>query len=182
MGSLFGTGAGGATGGSNSQYSNQSQSSQINQAYPFLQSILSPTVGTGTQAGSAIANMLGLNGPQGQSTGFQNWQNSTGYQFGLDQGVQSITGNAATQGLLNSGSTLKALQTYGQNYANTQYGNYVNQLQGLLGSGIQAGNTIGSAGNTFNSSSSGSGTTVSTNNPFGSGSPVAGIGQLINKL
>lgn len=127
-----------------------------NQAYPYLQKSLSGTVGQGTQAGSQIADMLGLNGTPSQNQGFQNWQNSTGYQFGKDQGMQSITGNAATQGLLNSGSTLKALDTYGQNYANTQYGNYTGQLQNLLGSGIQSANTIsGSGGQSSGSSSPG---------------------------
>jgi len=117
--------------------------------------------------------MLGLNGTPAQNQGFTNWQNSTGYQFGKQQGMNSITGNAATQGLLNSGGTLKALDTYGQNYANTQYGNYTNQLQGLLNSGNQAGSVIGNAGNVSQS--------TGTNNIFGQGGIPAGIGQLLGK-
>lgn len=136
--------------------SNSSQSSSTNQAYPYLQGALSGTVGTGTAAGSQIANMLGLNGANAQNQGFTNWRNSTGYQFGLNQGMQSINGNAATQGLLNSGSTLKALDTYGQNYANTQYGNYTGQLQNLLNSGLQGAGVLAGAGQTSQSSSSGS--------------------------
>lgn len=132
----------------------QQKTSSSNQAYPYLQGALSGTVGTGTGAGAQIANLLGLNGQQGQDQGFQDWRNSTGYQFGLDQGTQSITGNAATQGLLNSGSTLKALDTYGQNYANTQYQNYLNPLQSLLGSGINAASTIGGAGQVSSGSQS----------------------------
>jgi hypothetical protein len=122
----------------------------------MLSQALGGTVTQGASAGNQIANMLGLNGSQGQNQGFQNWQNSTGYQFGLNQGTHSITGNAAAQGLLGSGSTAKALDTYGQNYANTQYGNYTSQLQGLLNSGIQAGGTIGGAGQVSNSTGSGS--------------------------
>lgn len=145
----------------------QSQSS--NQAYPYLQKSLSGTVGQGTQAGSQMANMLGLNGAPAQGQGFDNWKNSTGYQFGLDQGMQSITGNAATQGLLNSGGTLKAMDTYGQNYASTKYGDYMGQLQNLLGSGIQGANTISGAGGQATSS--------------GSSSPGIGkfIGQMLSK-
>lgn len=165
MSSLFGTGAGAAAGGSNS--------SSTNQAYPYLQSALGGTVGQGTTAGSQIANMLGLNGGSAQNQGFTNWQNSTGYQFGKQQGMNSITGNAATQGLLNSGGTLKALDTYGQNYANTQYGNYTNQLQQLLGSGIQSAGVLGSSGNTSKS--------TQTNDMFSSGGIPAGIGQLLSK-
>lgn len=166
MSSLFGSGSGAAAGGT-------SQSSN-NQAYPMLSTALGGTVGNGTGAGNQIANMLGLNGTPAQNRGFTNWQNSTGYQFGLDQGQQSITGNAATQGLLNSGGNEKAIQTYGQNYANTQYGNYVSQLQGLLGSGLQAGSVISGAGQQSK------GTT--TNDAFSSGGVPAGIGQLVGKV
>lgn len=140
-------------GGSNSQ--NSAKSSSSNQAYPYLQGALGGTVSNGTSAGNQIAGMLGLGGSQAQTDAFNTWKNSTGYQFGLNQGMDSITGNAATQGLLNSGSTLKALNTYGQNYADTQYQNYLNPLQSLLGSGIQAANTIGSAGNVSQSQSQG---------------------------
>jgi len=161
MSSLFGSGSNAAAGGT----------SQLNQAYPYLQGALSGNVSNGSGAGNQIADMLGLNGGPAQNQGFSNWQNSTGYQFGLNQGMQSINGNAATNGLLNSGGTLKALDTYGQNYANTQYGNYTNQLQQLLGAGNQSAGIIGSAG----------GTSTSTNNMFGSGGVPAGIGQLLQK-
>jgi hypothetical protein len=162
MSSIFG----GSQNQSQGQSASQSQSS--NQAYPYLQGALSGTVGQGTQAGSQIANMLGLNGAPAQQQGFQNRQNSTGYQFGLNQGEQSVSGNAAAAGLLNSGATAKALTTYGQNYANTQYGNYTNQLQSLLGSGISAGSTIGNAGqqSTSQSQSTNSQNSSSKNNPF----------------
>lgn len=163
-------------GGSNSSSSGSSLSQ--NQAYPYLQGALSGTVSQGTGAGNQIADMLGLNGPQSQNQGFQNWQGSTGYQFGLNQGMDSINGNAATQGLLNSGATAKALQTYGQNYANTQYGNYTNQLQSLLGSGLQGAGVIGGAGQ--KSTSTNTSSSNSMNSPFGQGGAVAGIGQLLS--
>lgn len=131
-----------------------SKSSSSNQAYPYLQGALSGTIGQGTNAGSAIANMLGLNGGQAQDQGFNNFRNSTGYQFGLNQGMQAITGGAATKGLLNSGGTLKALQGFGQDYANSKYGDYLNQLQGLLGSGLQGAGILSSAGNVSSSKSS----------------------------
>lgn len=112
----------------------------------MLNSTWTPTMNQGVQAGGAIANMLGLNGPQGQNQAFDNWRGSTGYQFGMNEGMHAINGNAATQGLLNSGATAKALNTYGQNYADTQYGNYTNQLMGLLNGGLNAGNMLTQAG------------------------------------
>lgn len=148
--------------------SQQSQSTSTNQAYPYLQGALSGTIGQGTAAGSQIGNLLGLNGAPAQNQGFTNFNNSTGYQFGKDQGMQSITGNAATQGLLNSGGTLKALDTYGQNYADTQYGNYVNQLQGLLGSGISGAGVLAGAGQQSQSTASGSSNTGGIGKAIGS--------------
>lgn len=134
----------------------QSTSTSSNQAYPMLSNALSPQINNGTGASNQMSNLLGLNGNQGQNQAFQNWQNSTGYQFGLNQGTQAITGNAAASGLLNSGATAKALNTYGQNYANTQYGNYFNQLQGLLSGGNQAAGVVAGAGQQSQTQSSGS--------------------------
>ncbi len=163
-------------GGSQQQANSTSNSSAYNQAYPYLQGALSGTVSNGTGASNQIANMLGLNGAAGQQQGFDNWRNSTGYQFGLDQGTQAITGNAATQGLLNSGSTLKALNTYGQNYANTQYQNYLNPLQNLMSNGLNAASTIGGAGSVANSTSKSTSSGSSNNGGIG-----GAIGSLLTK-
>jgi hypothetical protein len=46
-----------------------------------------------------------------------------GYQFRLDQGEQALTNNRAAGGLLDSGSTLKDILGYGQNYASSEYQN-----------------------------------------------------------
>lgn len=136
--------------------SQSSQSNSHNQAYPYLQGALGGTIGQGTQAGSTIADMLGLNGAAGQSQGFNNFRNSTGYQFGMDQGMQAITGSAATKGLLNSGGTLKAMNAFGQDYASSKYGDYMSQLQNLLGSGLTGAGILSGAGNVSNSQSEGS--------------------------
>lgn len=158
--------------------SSTSSSNSYNRAYPTLLNQYQGTMNTGTGATNQLAGMLGLNGAQGQSDAFKNWQNSTGYQFGLNQGLQSINGNAAATGLLNSGATAKALQTYGQNYANTQYGNYTNQLQGLVNSGLQAGGLVGGTGNVSQSQSQ------SQSNQVGrgpSGGIAGAVGQLLSK-
>lgn len=142
--------------------STQSQSSS-NRAFPYLQESFNPFVQQGTQAQNQIANMLGLNGPQAQSEGFDNWRGSTGYNFGLNQGMRAITGSAAAKGLLNSGSTARALSQFGQDYASTKYGDYMNQLQNLVNPALQAGSIISSAGNV----SQGSSKSSSSNGGFG---------------
>lgn len=175
MSSIFGS-------PSQSQSSTQSASGSqsSNQAYPYLQSAYGGQVGNGTTANNALASLLGVGGnPAAQQQAFQNFQNSTGYQFGLNQGTQAITQNAAAQGLLNSGSTAKALNTYGQNYANTQYQNYLNPLQSLISSGTTAGGLIGNTGQQSSSASN----SVSLGNSTGAKQgALGGLGSLIGGI
>jgi len=74
--------------------------------------------------------LTGLGGDEeAAQAAFQRYQNSTGYQFRLGQGMEAITGGAASRGLLNSGATLKGLNDYGQGAASAEFGNYLGQLQ-----------------------------------------------------
>lgn len=130
----------------------KTKSSSSNQAYPYLKDQFAPVVQTGVQSNNALANLLGLNGQPAQTQGFDNWRNSTGYQFGFDQGQKAITGNAATAGLLNSGSTAKALTQFGNDYGSQKFGDYFNQLMGLFQGGLGAGGLISNSGQTSNTS------------------------------
>lgn len=162
MGSVFGKAA---------KSTNTSEASSSNQAFPFLQGALSPFIGQAQQAGGQMANMLGLNGAQAQSGAFDAWKGSTGYQAGLDQGLDAVTGTAASKGLLNSGSALKALTQFGQDYASSKYGDYMTQLQNLINPGMQAAGTIAGAGQVSKSTSSG----VSKGPTQGFGSVVGSV-------
>jgi len=126
---------------------NQSGSSS-NQNFGASQSNLSSTVGQTGAAASAISALLGNGGTAEQQQAFNNAKNSSGYNFNLQQGTDAITGNAATNGLLNSGSTLKAVSNYGQNTANNFLQQYIQNQSGLAGLGIQANNSITGAGQT----------------------------------
>jgi hypothetical protein len=132
--------------------SNSSQSSS-NQNYGNASSNLGSTVGQTGDAASAISALLGNGGTAAQQAGFNNYKNSSGYNFALQQGENAITGSAAAKGLLNSGSTLKALSNYGQNTANNFLQQYIQNQSGLAGLGIQANNSINGAGQTSNGSS-----------------------------
>lgn len=83
----------------------------------------------------------------GQTTnGFNNYLNSTGYNFQLGQGQNAITSNAASRGLLNSGGTAKALTTFGQGLAGQSFNNYLGQLGGLAGNAQTSLGQVGQAG------------------------------------
>ena len=132
--------------------SNSKQSSS-NQNYAGSVSGLGGTVGDTGGAASAIQALLGNGGTAAQQAGFNNFKNSSGYNFDLQQGENAITGSAAAKGLLNSGSTLKALSNYGQNTANNFLQQYIQNQSGLAGLGIQANNSINGAGGTQTGSS-----------------------------
>lgn len=140
MGGLLG-------GGSSNQSSNQN--------YGAASSALGGTVGQTGTAASAIAALLGNGGTAAQQQGFNNYKNSSGYNFDLQQGSNAITGNAAANGLLNSGSTLKSLSNYGQNTANNFLQQYIQNQSGLAGLGISANNSINGAGQQSSGSSKG---------------------------
>lgn len=79
----------------------------------------------------ANANMTG-------GTEYQGFQATPGYQFQFDQGTSAVNALAGARGGLNSGRTMQDLTTFGQGLANQEYGNYLNRLTGMSGSGQAA--------------------------------------------
>ena len=64
-----------------------------------------------------------------------NYQKSPGYDFQFNEGMRAVQSNAAAQGMLNSGATLKALQARGQQLGNLDFGTYYNRLMGVVTTG-----------------------------------------------
>jgi hypothetical protein len=164
---------GGSKSTQNSSNQSSSSSHSGNQAYPWLQNMLGGTVQNGVGANNQLAGML--NGTD-NGAGFQNYRNSAGYQSTLDAGSHAITGNAASRGLLSSGSTLKGLDQFGQATNQQYYNNYLGQLLGLSNSGNQAANTISGAGGYSDSQSQSTGTSSGTSKS------KPGIGSFIGSV
>ncbi len=132
----------------------KSKSTSSNQAYPFLQQQFGGTTGATGNASSMISALLGLGGDTGAAgDAFNNYQDSIGYDFIMDQGQRAITGSNAAKGLLNSGATGKALTQYGQNLGKSTFNDYLGSLFNLGNMGIQAGNVISGAGGQSQSTS-----------------------------
>lgn len=168
-------------GGSKSkqQSTSNSTSSSYNQAYPYIQQAYQPTVATGNSAFSSLGALLGLGGNKEQAdSAYNNYLGSTDYSRTLRTGTQAITNNGAVNGLLGSGKTLKALNSYGQETAQKYFGDYLSRLLGLGNAGLNAGQLIMSAGNTASSQSAGqsSGTSGSNN---GAASTIGSIASLV---
>lgn len=124
-----------------------SSSRNWNNAYPQLSQALSGTVGQTGGASNAISALLGLGGnTAAQNEAFKNFRDNSGYNFIQQQGMDGITGSAAAQGLLNSGSTLKALSTFNQNLASKSINDYLSNLFNLGNMGLSAAGTLANAG------------------------------------
>jgi hypothetical protein len=128
-----------------------------------------PFLATGTAANARLSQLLGTDpNYQGGDSGSLLRKFSTsdlnadpvyqnGLQFGLDQGTGAINARALQSGGYDSGSTLKALTRYANDYgtskandsynrSNTDNSNIFNKLSGISGTGQTAVNTVASAG------------------------------------
>lgn len=85
----------------------------------------------------------------GANNAFQNYLNSTGYQFQVDQGAKAINQNYAASGSLQSGAALKALQTYGQNTATGFFKDYLGLLANQQGVGLSGASAVAGVGQNY---------------------------------
>lgn len=118
-----------------------------NQAYPWIKDTYGGQAQTGIGATNQLAALLGIGGdPTAANAAFDQFRNSTGYQNVFNEAMRGVTNSAAGRGLFGSGAHGRALQTNAANLAQGSFGNYLSQLGGLSGMGMQAGNLIGGAG------------------------------------
>src|SRR5690348_9334433 len=107
-----------------------------NQAYDEINAAFKPAFGYTTGAGNLLSSLLGVGGGPAQTGALNNFANSGGMQFLMDQGNRMINSNQAARGLLNSGSTLKAIDKYGQGLGSTYLNEYLQNLFNLGTMGI----------------------------------------------
>lgn len=69
---------------------------------------------------------------------FENYRNSTGYNFRLNEGMNAINSGYAGAGSIKSGAAMKAINDYGQNMASGEFANYMGMLGNQQGLGAQA--------------------------------------------
>ena len=98
---------------------------------------------TANTVGTA-ANGIAAGG--GAQQGYNNYLQMAGYAPAMRQMAQGVTGQGAASGLLNSGATAKALQTRGAELNQGFFNNYLQQLAGLSGLGLQAGGLVANTG------------------------------------
>lgn len=102
-----------------------------------------PFLDTGAKANQTLEDLYGLNGQDAAAAATQNWQNTPGYQFARDQGIQALDASAASRGMLRSGNQMQAVQDYGTGLANQYYNDYLRQLANARAAGQDAAQGVG---------------------------------------
>ena len=125
------------------------QATSSNQAYGDVSKSLAPVMGQAQTGADAYAGLL-----SGDTSGFNMYKDIGGYDGMAEQGSRGITGNAAASGMLRSGSTGKALTSFGNNLQNSWLSQYMDKLKGQADMGFQAANSITGAGQTSTSTQS----------------------------
>lgn len=116
--------------------------------------ILDPLTSAGTNALNQLMRDPGRIDYQGMIDGLED---DPFYQFQLQQGLDAVSGNAATAGMLDSGRALKELMGYGQGMASSQldkaYGRALNEktsrrneLMNIAGMGANALGAVAGGG------------------------------------
>lgn len=111
---------------------------------PFAPAPAAPATGAAPPAGTPAQPAFN---PQ---TAMNNFANSAGMQFQLQQGTNALNNLYAAKGLVQSGAAMKGIQNYGQQTALQNYFMpYMSMLSGLSGQGLSAGSAVAGAGQNF---------------------------------
>lgn len=125
---------------------------------PLITSTYGGMMGQGTGANNFLSSLLTGTGDTGAANaGLQGYYANAGYAPAMRQLSQQVTGQGAASGLLRSGATAKALQTRGAELNQGFFNNYLQQLAGLSGLGLQAGGLVANTGQKSTSNSTGGG-------------------------
>lgn len=84
-----------------------------------------------------------------QTAGFDNFRNSTGYQFRLGEGQNALNSGYAGAGVLQSGAAMREATEYGQNFASNEFGNYMGLLSNQQGVGLSGASALAGVGQNY---------------------------------
>lgn len=118
-----------------------------NGATNYLSQLLGTSPGNVAGAANSIGTAAnGVANAGGAQEGYQNYLQNAGYAPAMRQLSQGVVGQGAAAGLLNSGTTAKALQSRGAELNQGYFNNYLQNLQQQQGAGLQAGGIIANTG------------------------------------
>lgn len=148
------------------QSAQQTQQNMFNQSKELLQ----PYSDQGLKAYGTLNDLLGVGG--NSATMQSTLEGLPGYQFTRDQGLKATQNGYAARGLADSGGAIKGAANYVTGLANTNYGNYVNQLQNSANTGAGAASSL--AGNALGTGQGIANSQIGAGNAAAAGSNAIG--------
>jgi hypothetical protein len=113
------------------------------------QTNLAPWLKAGGLALDSQQALMGL-GPQGTPTNtLAELMKDPGYQFRLTEGQNALNNKLGAMGSRSGSRAMRGMVDYNQGFASQEYGNRLNQLAALSGTGQSTGNTMASNGMNF---------------------------------
>jgi hypothetical protein len=125
---------------------------------------------TGNTMGQ-MPTQTGQTATQAQNAAFDNFRNSTGYQFRLGEGLDAVGSTYAGIGGLQSGAAMRGITDYGQNFASNEFGNYINALGNQQAVGAGGASALAGVGQNF------AGTVIGSNNQNAQNQMAAQLGR-----
>lgn len=113
----------------------------------FMSQLLGISPGAVSSGANAVGQAAdGIASAGGADEGYAGYLAKAGYAPAMREMSRGVVGTAAAGGMLNSGSTAKALQSRGAEINQGYFNNYLQQLAGLSGLGLQAGGLVANTG------------------------------------
>lgn len=125
--------------------------------YQQTRTDLAPYRDLGNAAKGTYMDLLGL-GSGGMDARMKALENTPGYQFALQQGLQATQNGFAAQGLAQSGPALKGAANYATGLASTTYQSVIGDYYNAMGLGESAAAQTGALGATLQGQSNAAGT------------------------
>lgn len=151
----------------------KSSSQNVNNS--LITSTYTPQAQAGVGATNVLQSLLtGQGDTQAAQQGYNSYLKNAGYSNALQQLQKGVVGQGAASGLLNSGATQNRLLTRGAELNQGFFNNYLQNLNGLSGLGLQAGGLIANTGQQSQSKGGGPSTLGSI------GSAVGGIASIFS--
>jgi hypothetical protein len=146
----------------------KAKSSSLNVNNDLIKSTYGGVMNEGVGATNFLSALLtGTGNTAGANSAYNNYLQMAGYAPAMRQLSQQITGQGAASGLLRSGATANALLTRGTELNQSFYNNYLQQLAGLSGLGLQAGGLVANTGQKSTSTGGGPSTAASIASTIG---------------
>jgi hypothetical protein len=118
------------------------KSKSENRAFPWLQSTFGGTSSNLVQQGTAGLGRVQDFLTGRDTTGFEQFRDSSGYQNIFNEAMRGVTSNAAARGLLSSGAMVRTAQDRAGELARQQYDNYLQRLMGVSQAQMQGGQNL----------------------------------------